>query len=82
MAMAYKIYITTITFSVQHTLSSLSHMTAGSDLLSEMSLKRNCHDSIMWIGFNYTETLVEALSINTRLNCLSKHVQSADIYKQ
>jgi len=66
MAMAYKIYITTITFSVQHTLSSLSHITAGADSLSEMCLKRHCHDGIMWIGFNYTETFAEPFSINTR----------------
>lgn len=79
MARAYKIYITTITFSVQHTFSSLSHMTAVSDLLSEMSLKRNCHDGTMSIGFNYTQTFVEPFSINTRLNCLIKHVQNAEI---
>jgi len=79
MAMVYKIYITAITFSVQYTLSSLHHMTAGSDLLFKMSLKRNCHDGIMWIDFNYTETSAEPFSINTRLNCLIKHVKIAEI---
>jgi len=79
MAMAYKIYITSITFSVQHTISSLSHINAGSDLLSEISLKRNYHDGTMWIGFNYTENFAESFSINTRLNCVIKHVQNAEI---
>jgi hypothetical protein len=79
MPMVYKIYIITITFSVKPTLSSQSHMTVGSDLLSEMSPKRNCHDGIIWIGFNYTETFAEILSINTRVNCLIKHAQNAEL---
>jgi len=81
MAMAYKIYITTITFSVVSTPSHLpSHDYRVRSLLSEMSLKRNCHDGIMWIGFNYTETFAEAFSINTRINCPSKRAKCRYIY--
>jgi len=82
---AVRVWQWTIKFTSQpshfpySTPSHFCHMTAGSDLLSEMSLKRNCHNGTMWIGFNYTEMFAKPFLMNTRLNCPIKRVQNAEI---
>ena len=79
MAMAYKIYITTITFLY----STPSHLSV-TDCRVRFAVWNELKEKLSWWHnmdrFYYTETFAEPFSVNTRLNCLIKHVQNAEIW--